>query len=248
MPLGLYHEKKPKNLVGIAAGKGGVGKSTVTVNLARALKAVGMRVGVLDADVYGPSIRKMLPETVPPEQVGERILPGEAEGIKVITLAHFNKLNEALVVRAPIACKIVMEFLEKVDWGDLDYLLIDFPPGTGDIQLTLTQKAKIAGVVMVTTPQEVAAMDVEKAIQMFDIVQVPIIGIVENMSYIDAGGVRLHPFGKGGGGRLAKDYDVPLLGVVPILEEISLASDKGVPIQAMAPFDAIASAVQDACG
>ncbi len=244
MPLQVFQEKKPKRIIGIAAGKGGVGKSTVTVNLARAFKMMGLKAGILDADVYGPSIRKMLPETVLPIQKGERIFPGEAEGIKVISLAHFNKLNEALIVRAPIACKIVTEFLDFVDWGDLDFLLIDFPPGTGDIQLTLSQKAKISGVVMVTTPQEVAVMDVQKAIQMFDVVQVPILGIIENMSYMDVGKERLYPFGKGGGERLAESNELPLLGSVPIRESISLNSDRGVPLDSIEPFREIAEKIQ----
>lgn len=244
MPLTVFQEKRPKKILGIAAGKGGVGKSTVTVNLARAFKDMGLKVGILDADVYGPSIRKMLPETVLPVQKGERLFPGEAEGIKVISLAHFNKLNEALIVRAPIACKIVIEFLDLVDWGDLDYLLIDFPPGTGDIQLTLSQKAKISGVVMVTTPQEVAVMDVQKAIQMFDVVQVPILGVIENMSFIEVGKEKLFPFGKGGGAKLAKDNDLPLLGTVPIREAISLNSDKGIPLDTLEPFGSIADFIQ----
>jgi len=244
MPLRVFQDKRPKKIIGVAAGKGGVGKSTVTVNLARAFKAKGLNVGVLDADVYGPSVRKMLPETVLPVQKGERIFPGEAEGIKVISIAHFNKLNEALVVRAPIACKIVTEFLDFVDWGDLDYLLIDFPPGTGDIQLTLSQKAKISGVVMVTTPQEVAVMDVQKAIQMFDIVQVPIFGVIENMSYFEVGSNRVYPLGKGGGERLAKENDLPLLGSIPIKEDISLCSDKGVRLESIEPFKAIAEKIQ----
>lgn len=244
MPLSLFQEKKPKKIIGVAAGKGGVGKSTLTVNLARAFKQQGLKVGILDADVYGPSIRKMLPETILPVQKGERIFPGEAEGIKVISIAHFNKLNEALIVRAPIACKIVTEFLDFVDWGDLEFLLIDFPPGTGDIHLTLSQKAKISGVVMVTTPQEVALMDVQKAIQMFDVVNVPILGIIENMSYLDFGKERAYPFGKGGGKKLADDNDLPFLGSIPIKESISLNSDKGIPLDCIKPFDEIADKIK----
>lgn len=231
MPLSLFKPSEP-TIIGIAAGKGGVGKSSVTVNLALALRGLGYSVGILDADIYGPSIRKMLPETEPPKQKDKLIVPAICSGIKVISMAYFRKESEASVVRAPIANGIISQFLRDVAWGKLDYLLIDFPPGTGDIQLTLCQQANLTGAIMVTTPQEVAHLDVRKAMNMFDQVRVPIIGIVENMSYY------YHPkteealflFGKGGGERLARDKGVPFLGTIPIDPEISRCGDYGKSI------------------
>lgn len=236
MPLPLYRESvndkifSINSIIAIAAGKGGVGKSTVTVNLARSLAANGFRVGILDADIYGPSLRKMLPEDRLPSQQGELISPALSQGIKYISMAYFRKDNEASVIRAPIANGLINQFISGVLWGDLDYLLIDFPPGTGDIQLTLAQKAYLSGAVLVTTPQEVSVMDVRKASKMFDQVKVPIIGVVENMSYLEKEGEKLYLFGNGGGERLARELGVPLLGQMPIDSGISLAGDQGTPL------------------
>lgn len=244
MPLTIAKQRaKPKKIIGIAAGKGGVGKSTLTVNLARAL-SVNHKVGILDADVYGPSIQKLIPEEILPKQVEDIIIPGQGEGIKLMSIAHYRKVNEALVVRAPIACKIVSEFLELVDWGDLDYLLIDFPPGTGDIQLTLSQKSQMAGVIMITTPQEVATLDVQKAIHMFNVVNVPILGIVENMSYYHNGSENVYIFGKGGGERLAKENALQFLGQIPIDPTLSKNADLGLAPQTLEPFHEIARKFQ----
>lgn len=227
MPLKLFQSRKPPQVIAIAAGKGGVGKSTVTVNLALALKALGMRVGVLDSDIYGPSMRKMLPEDTMPSQQGDRIIPAFCQGIKMISMAYFRKENEAAAVRAPIANGLITQFVHKVEWGDLDFLLIDFPPGTGDVQLTLSQQANLTGALMVTTPQEVALLDVRKAMHLFEQVKVPIIGIVENMSYYLNDGVPLYLFGKGGGERLACESRVPFLGTIPIDPAISRCGDEG---------------------
>lgn len=238
MPLPMFQSKNnaPGNsihsIIGIAAGKGGVGKSCVTVNLALALKKLGFKVGVMDTDIYGPSIRRMLPEDQMPMQNEERISPAISKGIKLISMAYFRRDDEAAVVRAPIANGIIQQFIKNVDWGELDYLLIDFPPGTGDVQLTLSQSAKLTGAIMVTTPQEVALMDVRKAMHLFYQVKVPIIGVVENMSYyqLPASSQRVYPFGQGGGARLAEESGFSLLGEIPINAELSKCGDEGASI------------------
>ena len=219
----------PMKVIAIAAGKGGVGKSSVTVNLALALHKRGFKVGVMDTDIYGPSIRKMLPEDQLPMQRGDTIIPALCQGIRMISMAYFRKDNEAVVVRAPIANGLVTQFIRNVSWGDLDYLLIDFPPGTGDIQLTLSQQANLTGAIMVTTPQEVAVMDVRKAMHLFEQVKVPIIGIVENMSYYyhKKTDEMVYLFGKGGGGRLARASGVPFLGSIPIDPQLCQSGDSG---------------------
>lgn len=239
MPLPMFQKNEetvPRShihhVIAIAAGKGGVGKSSVTVNLAYALKGLGYKVGILDADIYGPSIRKMLPEESLPSQKGKFILPAICNGIPIISIAYFRKSHEATAVRAPIANSMISQFIQNVLWGSLDYLLIDFPPGTGDIQLTLCQQANLTAAIMVTTPQEVAILDVRKAMNLFDEVKVPILGILENMSYyIDPKTQEKHYlFGKEGGLRLAKEAAVPLLGSIPITPEISRSGDIGEPL------------------
>ncbi|MCB1135176.1 MAG: Mrp/NBP35 family ATP-binding protein, partial [Chlamydiia bacterium] len=219
----------------IAAGKGGVGKSTVSANLAFALRARGKKVGLLDTDVYGPSMRRMLPEDRLPEQRGDQLIPALSYGVELMTMAYFRSDDQAAAIRAPIANGLVTQFLQTVAWSDLDYLLIDFPPGTGDIQLTLAQKGRISAALMVTTPQEVAVMDVRKAMDLFDQVRIPVVGIVENMSYLfDAGnGERNYIFGKGGGERLAREKGLPLLAELPLHPDLSRAADEGraLPLQ-----------------
>ncbi len=232
MPLKMYPQEPAstiKNTIAIAAGKGGVGKSSLTVHLARALKWCGYSVGVMDTDIYGPSIRKMLKEDLLPQQKNDTIVPAFCEGMPVISMAYFRKENESAVVRAPIANGIISQFVNNVSWGNLDYLLIDFPPGTGDIQLTLSQQAHLTGAIMITTPQEVAVMDVRKAVHMFHQVHVPIVGIVENMSYFVHGPTqeRFYIFGEGGGERLALETGVPFLGKIPIDPKICRSGDSG---------------------
>jgi len=216
-------------VIAIAAGKGGVGKSTVTVNLALALQTKGYRVGIMDTDIYGPSIRKMLPEDRMPSQKGTLIQPALCKGIKMISMAYFRQENEATAVRAPIANGLISQFIKNVQWGDLDFLLVDFPPGTGDVQLTLSQQAHLMGAVMVTTPQEVALLDVRKAMSLFNQVKVPIIGIVENMSYFQPSEQSdpVYLFGKGGGERLASASGVPLLGKIPLDPYLCTCGDQG---------------------
>lgn len=221
-----------KNRVAIAAGKGGVGKSSVTVHLALALKLAGYAVGIMDTDVYGPSIRKMLPEDRTPVQKGEIIIPALCQGIKMISMAYFRREGEAAVVRAPIANGIISQFINNVEWGPLDFLLIDFPPGTGDVQLTLSQQANLTGALLVTTPQEVALLDVRKALHMFLQVKVPILGIIENMSYYYHAKTdeKVYLFGQGGGERLASESGFPFLGQIPIDPELCRAGDLGLSI------------------
>lgn len=220
---------KITNIIAVAAGKGGVGKSTVAVNLAICLNELGYKVGLLDADLYGPSVRKMLPEVKLPRQSNGLLEPGISFGIKVISMAFFRKEDQPAAVRAPIANKILTQFIHTVAWGELDYLIIDFPPGTGDIQLTLAQNAKITAALMVTTPQEVALLDVRKAATLFQQVDVPIVGVVENMSWFSPTpeGEKIYPFGKEGGAKFAKEINVPLLGEIPIDPAVSFRSDRG---------------------
>ena len=229
MTLNMFKRSKSSvKILAIAAGKGGVGKSTLTANLALAMKQQGLKVGVLDADLYGPSLRRMLPEDRLPKQEGEWIIPAWSHGIRLLSISYFRPENQATAVRAPIANGMIKKFLQQVSWGDLDYLLIDFPPGTGDIQITLSQQANLTGALMITTPQEIALMDVRKALNLFEQLHVPVLGIVENMSFYALDDTnREYPFGKGGGERLAKEFAVPLLTQIPIHASISSAGDNG---------------------
>lgn len=232
MPLPMYNKEKKRmpKIVAVAAGKGGVGKSTVAVNLALGLKNLGYAVGLMDADIYGPSIRKMLPEERMPAQSGERFKPAMSQGIKVMSMAYFRREDESAAVRAPIANGIITQFIQNVDWGELDYLIFDFPPGTGDVQLTLCQKANLAGAVMVTTPQEVALMDVRKAMHLFHQVKIPLLGVIENMSGMEVAGQMIYPFGKGGGEILSQECGIPFLGTIPLDPELCKRGDKGESI------------------
>ena len=233
MPLPMFDKnpkKKIKNIIAIAAGKGGVGKSTITVNIALALRKIGFTVGIIDADLYGPSLRKMLPEETLPIQKGDKIKPALCGGIPVISMAYFRREGEASAVRAPIANGIINQFINNVEWDNLDFLLIDFPPGTGDIQLTLSQKANLTAAIMVTTPQQVAVMDVKKAIDLFDQVRVPILGIIENMSHYLINDDRVYIFGKEGGKKLARETGAPFLGEVPIDPQLCSCGDLGQSI------------------
>jgi ATP-binding protein involved in chromosome partitioning len=231
--------KGVKNIIAVAAGKGGVGKSTVATNLALALRQHGASVGLLDADVFGPSIPTMLGQaTVPagttPE---EKITPAIHHDIKVISVGFFVNRGEAVVWRGPMVHRLLQQFLTDVVWGDLDYLVIDLPPGTGDVQLSLSQLIPVTGSVLVTTPQEVSIADVVKGAAMFEKVEIPILGVVENMSYYrcPSCGHRDEIFAHGGGRRLAQEMDVELLAELPIDTRIRFGGDSGVPIVAGAP-------------
>lgn len=249
MSLKLFGAKRPiKNIVGIAAGKGGVGKSTLTVNLGRALKILGYKVGILDADLYGPSIPIMLPEDQLPAQQGDRLIPALSNGIAVMSMGFFKSKHSrqpSHVIRAPIANKLIAQFLNQVEWGELDYLLIDFPPGTGDIQITLSQEAELTSALVITTPQEIALSDVRKCIDMFSQVHIPLTGVVENMSYYLHPGAeeKVYLFGRGGGEKLAEEYGVPLLGQIPLDPTICESMDFGKPLPAKEIFLSLAKIV-----
>ncbi len=231
--------KGPKNVVAVASGKGGVGKSTVAVNLALALQRHGARVGLLDADVFGPSIPTMLgtPEVPASASKDSRIIPAIHQGLKVISVGFFVDKDEAVVWRGPMVHRLLQQFLGDVDWGELDYLVCDLPPGTGDVQLSLSQLIPIAGAVMVTTPQEVSIVDVVKGIAMFEKVEIPILGIVENMSYYTCPACGHHDeiFSHGGGKRLAQEVGCDFFGEIPIDTRIRFGGDAGVPIIASSP-------------
>jgi ATP-binding protein involved in chromosome partitioning len=231
--------KGPKNVIAVAAGKGGVGKSTVAVNLALALARHGAKVGLLDADVFGPSIPTMLgtPEVPPSASADSKIIPAIHHGVRVISVGFFVDKDEAVVWRGPMVHRLLTQFLGDVDWGELDYLVCDLPPGTGDVQLSLSQLIPIAGAVMVTTPQEVAIVDVVKGIAMFEKVEIPILGIVENMSYYTCPACGHHDeiFSHGGGKRLAQEVGAPFFGEIPIDTRIRFGGDAGVPIVVSSP-------------
>ncbi len=225
--------KGVKRIVGVASGKGGVGKSTVTANLAMALSLAGAKVGVLDADIYGPSMNIMFGVDAAPEVFEDRtIAPVEVKGgISLISMAMFAESDKATIWRGPMASQMIQNFVHRVRWGELDYLLIDFPPGTGDIQLTLTQQCPLSCAVVVTTPQEVALADCRKGLAMFDSVGVPTAGIIENMSYFvcDGCGKRHDIFRSGGGERISKALGVPLLGKIPLEPAVADCGDMGAP-------------------
>ncbi|MDX2005971.1 MAG: Mrp/NBP35 family ATP-binding protein [Meiothermus sp.] len=237
-----------KHVVAVASGKGGVGKSTVAANLAVALAQDGAKVGLLDADIYGPSQAQMFGTQAHKTQVDaqKRMLPVERFGIQLITIANIVPPGQAMVWRGPILHGTLKQFLQEVAWGDLDYLIIDMPPGTGDVQLSLSQLTKVSGAVIVTTPQDVARIDAERAVDMFKRVQVPILGVLENMSYFDQGGQRVHIFGQGGGLKMAEQYKTAFLGEVPIAVSVREGGDNGVPIVVSEPGSLEAAAFRDA--
>lgn len=229
-----------KHIVAIASGKGGVGKSTITVNLAVALARKGLKVGILDADVFGPSMAIMLgvederPE-VKNEDGEDLIIPVEAYGVKMLSMAFFVAASDALVWRGPMASNALKQIIHMGLWGELDYLLIDTPPGTSDVHLTITQDLKLSGAIVVSTPQRVALADAQKALSMFSNheIAVPIVGMVENMSWFDTGdGTKHYIFGKGGAVELAEELGVPLLGEIPITQELREGGDTGCPLAA----------------
>jgi ATP-binding protein involved in chromosome partitioning len=221
-----------KYVIAVSSGKGGVGKSTVSVNLAVSLALTGAKVGLLDADIYGPNIPMMMGVSKPPEQIDGKIVPAESHGVKLISMGFFVPEDTAVVWRGPMVHTAIQQLFRDVLWGELDYLLIDLPPGTGDAQLTLTQLVPLTGAVTVTTPQEVALHDVRKGMMMFQKVNVPLLGIVENMSYFLCGhcGERTEIFSHGGGERAAATLGIPFLGRVPIDPAIRDGGDSGTPI------------------
>ena len=223
-----------KHIIAVASGKGGVGKSTTAVNLALALRALGNQVGLLDADVYGPSQQVMLgiaDDVRPEQQGGEYLLPVPAHGLKTMSMGYLVTDRTPMVWRGPMAGGALTQMLQQTLWGPLDYLVIDMPPGTGDIQLTLSQKAKVAGAVIVTTPQDIALLDARKGIEMFRKVDVPILGVIENMAVhiCSECGHSEHIFGEHGGESISRDYGVPLLASLPLALSIREQTDAGNP-------------------
>lgn len=234
-----------KNVIPVGSGKGGVGKSTVSANLAVALAETGASVGLMDADVYGPSIPTILGIHTQPRAGGRGMLPVEAHGVKVISAGFFVKPDQAVVWRGPMLAKMIEQFLGQVEWGDLDYLVVDLPPGTGDVQLTLCQRIPLTGAVIVTTPQPVAVNIAEKAIIMFNQLKCPLLGVVENMSYWESRttGEREFIFGSGGADRIAEKWDIPLLGKIPLATSVRETSDSGRPIVLEEPESPAATAL-----
>jgi len=219
-------------IIAISSGKGGVGKSTVAVNLAVALAQSGKRVGLMDADIYGPNIPLMMGVNEPPMVLNEKIVPLEAHGVKLISLGFLIDRDQPAIWRGPIIMKIITQFLRDVAWGTLDYFIVDLPPGTGDAQLTLVQATNITGAIIVTTPQEVAIGDALRGAKMFERVNVPVVGIVENMSWFECPhcGKPSPIFGEGGGERLANELGLPLLGQIPLYTRVREGGDLGRPI------------------
>jgi len=232
-------------IIAISSGKGGVGKSTVSVNLAVALARQGLRVGLMDADVYGPNIPMMMGVNSPPPVVGDRIQTLNAHGVKLMSLGFLIERDQPAIWRGPIVMKIVTQFLRDVDWGTLDYLLVDMPPGTGDAQLSLVQATHVHGAVIVTTPQPVSTGDALRGAKMFERVNVPVLGIVENMSYLLCAhcGKPTPLFGSGGGRMLAEELNVPLLGEIPLESAVREGGDNGSPIIVASPDSPAARAL-----
>jgi len=243
-----------KITLAVSSGKGGVGKSTTAVNLAIALQQQGAKVGVLDADVYGPNIPQMLGLSQAAVQVidtnqGQRFMPLVAHGIKVMSVGLLAEPDHPLAWRGPVLHKIITQFIQDVDWGELDYLLIDLPPGTGDAQITIVQESPICGVLLVTTPQQVALADVRRSVHMFRRVGVPVLGIIENMSYLLNGiNTPISIFGSGGGQALATELHTTLLGQIPIDPRICTGGDNGAPISLTHPETKVSLVFQQMAG
>jgi ATP-binding protein involved in chromosome partitioning len=243
-----------KHTIAVSSGKGGVGKSTVAVNLALALHGDGAEVGIVDVDVYGPNVPLMVGARGRPGMVANRIVPVQAYGVKVMSIGFFVKEGDPVIWRGPMIHSAVQQFLKDVEWGALDYLIFDMPPGTGDAQLSLSQTVPLSGAIMVTTPQEVSLLDVRKGLQMFRKMNVPVLGIVENMAGFACPhcGHNTAIFGEGGGQKLAREFDVPVLGSIPIDAETRVGGDTGEPIVVARPsspqaeaFRRVAAGVRD---
>ena len=221
-----------RQVIAVASGKGGVGKSTIAVNLALALAESGAQVGILDADFYGPNVPQMLGSAGRPSIHNDRIVPLEAYGLQIMSIAYLVDPGQPIIWRGPLLMSAIQQMLFDVDWQDLDYLVVDLPPGTGDVPLSLVQLVRLAGVVVVTTPQSVAVSDVQRCIEMFRVAGTPVLGVVENMSFLVCPdcGHRLDIFGQGGGKWLADLYDVPFLGQIPLIPTICEGSDLGQPV------------------
>lgn len=230
-----------RNAIAVGSGKGGVGKSTVAVNLAVSLAQAGARVGLMDADIYGPNTPTMLGVDKLPPPNGKRLIPADAYGIKLISMGLLVKPGQPLIWRGPMLNSAIRQFLGDVDWGELDYLIVDLPPGTGDASLSLAQALPLSGAVIVTLPQLVSLEDASRGLNMFKQLEVPILGVVENMSYLDLpDGTRMDIFGSGGGESLAQSTDTTFLGKIPIDQNIRIGGDTGKPIVVSHPESAVA--------
>ncbi len=238
------------HIIAISSGKGGVGKSTVASNLAIALAKQGARVGLMDADIYGPNIPRMMGVNAPPPVENEKIIPLQAHGVKIMSLGFMIERDQPAIWRGPIIMKIITQFLRDVQWGQLDYFLVDMPPGTGDAQLSLVQATKVDGAIIVTTPQEVAAGDALRGAKMFQRVAVPVLGVVENMSYFICPNCndKHRIFGSGGGKRLADELEVPLLAEIPFFGGVLEGADRGEPIVVSEPTQPAAQALFELAG
>jgi len=243
-----------EHLIAVGSGKGGVGKTTVAVNLAVAMAGKGYKVGLMDADVYGPNVPRMMGVNGAPSAVGEKLQPLDKNGIKVMSMGFLNPTDQPLIWRGPMLHSVIQQFLRKVDWGTLDYLIVDLPPGTGDVQLTLLQSVPITGAIIVTTPSEVSLEDARKAVLMFQQVRAEVLGIVENMSYLVApkSGERIDVFGYGGGKQAALEIGVPFIGELPLDPMVRVGGDTGKPVALRdgsdphaAAFHALAQATLD---
>lgn len=235
-----------RNAIAIGSGKGGVGKSTVAVNVAVALAQTGARVGLMDADIYGPNTPTMLGVDKLPPPSGPRIIPAQAYGVKMVSMGLLVKPGQPLIWRGPMLNSAIRQFLGDVEWGELDYLIVDLPPGTGDAALSLAQALPLSGAVIVTLPQLVSLEDAGRGLNMFKTLEVPILGIIENMSYLDLpDGTRMDLFGSGGGEQLAQATETTFLGKVPIDQNVRIGGDSGKPIVVSAPESAAAKAFVD---
>jgi len=233
-----------RNAVAIGSGKGGVGKSTVAVNVAVALAQSGARVGLLDADIYGPNIPTMLGVAALPPPNGTKLVPAQAYGVKMISMGLLVKPGQPLIWRGPMLNSAIRQFLVEVEWGELDYLIVDLPPGTGDAALSLAQALPLSGAIIVTLPQLVSIEDASRGLQMFRALEVPILGVIENMSYLDLpDGTRMDIFGSGGGEQLAQATDSPFLGKIPISPAVREGGDSGTPIVISQPDSPAAMAM-----
>lgn len=235
-----------RNAVAIASGKGGVGKTTVAVNVAVVLAQSGARVGLLDADIYGPNVPIMMGVSGMPAPRDGKMIPAEAYGVKVMSIGFLVKPNQPLIWRGPMLHSAIRQFLGDVEWGELDYLIIDLPPGTGDAQLSLSQSLPLTGGVIVTLPQEVSQADARRGLEMFRQLEVPVLGVVENMSYLELpNGEQMDVFGRGGGEKLAADAGVPFIGAIPMDKSVRVGGDSGVPVVISDPQSPVAKALID---
>jgi ATP-binding protein involved in chromosome partitioning len=234
-----------RNAIAVASGKGGVGKSTVSVNLAVALAQSGARVGLMDADIYGPNIPTMMGAPYMPNPTDGKLQPAESYGVKMMSMGYLVKPGQPLIWRGPMLNSAIRQFISDVEWGELDYLIIDLPPGTGDAPLSLAQALPLSGVVIVTMPQAVSLEDASRGLEMFKTLEVPILGVIENMSYLTLpDGSKMDVFGQGGGEQMAAHYGVPFLGAIPLNPNVRIGGDSGKPIVISDPESDAAKALK----